>query len=114
MPNNKQFLYVGHYIATSGEYVFKIGTTNNLKRRSQEHTRMYKKCKNYPLQSENEFVYDWSISLSKSNTLKYEDENKAEWQKMVNCTYIRNDRFVFSEKPTLLQISIRKTYTINL
>ena len=39
----KEYLYVGHYIDKNGFYILKIGTTNDLKRRAQEHTRNYKK-----------------------------------------------------------------------
>ena len=46
----KEFLYVGHYIDTDGNYILKIGTTNDLRRRATEHTRHYRKAKNivYP------------------------------------------------------------------
>ena len=32
----KEFLYVGHYIDTDGNYILKIGTTNDLRRRAAE------------------------------------------------------------------------------
>ena len=35
----KEFLYVGHYIDIDGNYILKIGTTNDLKRRQTEHTQ---------------------------------------------------------------------------
>ena len=38
----KENLYVGHYIDKNGFYILIIGTTNDLKRRAQEHTRNYK------------------------------------------------------------------------
>ena len=38
----KEFLYVGHYVDTEGKYILKIGTTNDLARRAQEHTRNYR------------------------------------------------------------------------
>ena len=43
---DKEFLYVGYYTDTEDNTILKIGTTNNLKRRQQEHTRNYKKTKN--------------------------------------------------------------------
>lgn len=46
---NKEFLYVGHYYDENGVYILKIGTTNDLKRRQQEHTRNYKKSPVYRL-----------------------------------------------------------------
>ena len=46
---NKEFLYVGYYVDTEGNTILKIGTTNNLKRRQQEHTRNYKRAKEYTM-----------------------------------------------------------------
>lgn len=43
MSLNKEFLYVGHYIDVLGNYILKVGTTNDLARRQKEHTRNYKK-----------------------------------------------------------------------
>ena len=114
MNNEKQFLYVGHYTTEQGEYILKIGTTNDLERRRKEHTRNYRRCKNCPMPKDTEFCYDWTLPLSKYNTLRYEDANKAEWQKMGIGTFIRNDRFKCKEKPPSIQVSIKKTYTINL
>ena len=36
MQKNKEFLYVGHYIDTNGNFILKVGTTNDLKRRQTE------------------------------------------------------------------------------
>ena len=33
----KEYLYVGHYIDTKGNYILKVGTTNNLKNRQRQH-----------------------------------------------------------------------------
>ena len=35
---NKEYLYVGHYIDDEGNYILKVGTTNDLERRRKEHT----------------------------------------------------------------------------
>ena len=64
---NKEFLYVGYYIDTENNTILKIGTTNNLKRRQQEHTRNYKKTENCRLPKTGNFTYLWylfSILLS--------------------------------------------------
>ena len=45
----KEFLYVGHYIDINGDYILKIGTTNDLDRRRKEHTRNYKRSPNYKM-----------------------------------------------------------------
>ena len=111
---NKEFLYVGHYTDTEGNYILKIGTTNDLERRRKEHTRTYKKSINYQMPAEAEFEYDWHTPLSKYNTLRYEDRNRAIWQDMGIGEFVRNDRFCCKEKPAMVEITIRKTYEIYL
>jgi len=108
----KEFLYVGHYIDTQGNYVLKVGTTNNLERRRKEHNRSYLNSPNHP--RETEFEYDWHKSLSKWNTLRYEQKTKEKWKEETEGEYIRNDRFIFAEKPSKVEITIRKTYEIIL
>ena len=112
--NTKEFLYVGHYIDSADNYILKIGTTNDLNRRKQEHIRNYSKAKTHALKSGCEFEYDFTIPLSKYNTLRFEDKNRQKWQEMGVGEYIRNDRFLCVEKPTEVNITIKKTYTINL
>ena len=63
---------------------------------------------------ENEFEYDWTLPLSKYNTLRYEDKNRKKWQELAVGVFIRNDRFVCAEKPLEVEVSIRKTYKISL
>ena len=112
MATNKEFFYVGHYIATSGEYVLKVGTTNDITRRTKEHNKFFASTPNYPRATE--FVIDWFIPLSKYNTLRTEDRTKERFKKENFGEYVRNDRFVFEEKPSQIEITIRKTYTITL
>lgn len=114
MVKNKEFLYVGHYIDIDGNYILKVGTTNDLKRRQIEHTRNYKKTPHHPMPPNARFEYDWSVPLSKYNTLRFEDKTKAQWIADNVGEYIRNDRFVCKEKPQVVEITIRKTYTITL
>ena len=78
----KEFLYVGHYIDTEGNFVLKVGTTNDLERRRKEHNRNYLKSAYHPRDSE--FEYDWYRPLSKWNTLKYEEKTKEEWKINLN------------------------------
>jgi hypothetical protein len=111
---NKEFLYGGHYIDIYGNYIFKIGTTNNLERRQGEHTKNYKKSPNHQMPLDGSFEYDFSIPLSKYNTLRFEDKTKAQWIADAVGEYIRNDRFVCEEKPQAVEIKIRKTYKITL
>lgn len=114
MKKNKEFLYVGHYFDADGKYILKIGTTNDLKRRAQEHTRKYRKTAKHTLPADGEFVYDWYTPLSKYNTQRYEDSNRAKWQELGVGAFLRNDRFVCDEKPATVAVTIRKTYIISL
>jgi hypothetical protein len=111
----KEFLYVGHYTDSDGNYILKIGTTNDLKRRAQEHTRNYRRAKMYNLPKNDSFTYDWYLPLSKYNTIRYEDRNRQKWQEMAIGDFVRNDRFNCGRrKPKSVQVTIRKTYVIDL
>lgn len=110
----KEFLYVGHYFDINGDFILKIGTTNDLKRRAAEHTRNYKRTKNLTMPKDSKFVYDWFIPLSKYNTLRYEDKNRKAWQDEGIGTFIRNDRFKCDKKPQKVIVKIRKSYEIIL
>lgn len=111
----KEFLCVGHYIDTAGRYILKIGTTNDLRRRASEHTRNYRKAAEYTLPRGEKFEYDFSLRLSKYNTLRYEDRNRARWQDSGVGEYVRNDRFNCGHrKPERVTIQIRKEYEVLL
>ena len=111
----KEFLYVGHYFDTEGNYILKIGTTNDLDRRRKEHTRNYRKAPHNSLPQDKEFVYDWHLPLSKYNTRRYEDKNRELWQEAGIGEYIRNDRFnCGNNKPNCVTVTIKKTYEIAL
>ena len=114
MQSNKEYLYVGHYLDTHGNYILKIGTTDNLKRRRREHNNYYRRTPNHPMPHENTFEYDWYLPLSKYNTLRYEDRNKSRWQEELSADYLNNDRFIFAEKPQSVNVKIRKNYLIIL
>lgn len=114
MVTNKEFLYVGHYTDTDGFYIVKIGTTNDLDRRRKEHTRNYKKSPNCTMPQDAQFEYDWFLPLSKYNTLRYEDRNKAKWQEENLGVYMRNDRFKCNTKPDYVEVEIRKKYKVFL
>lgn len=114
MNNAKEFLYVGHYYDIYNRYILKIGTTNDLERRRKEHTRNYRKAGEYRMPATSEFVYDFSLPLSKYNTIRFEDKNREAWQNQQIGEFVRNDRFCCATKPELVTITIRKTYTIPL
>lgn len=111
---NKEWLYVGHYIDINGNYMLKVGTTNDLKRRRTEHTRNYKKSPNYTMPPNGTFEYDFWLPLSKYNTLRYEDRNRALWQEQNIGEFVRNDRFFCETKPNFVEIRIKKTYIVQL
>ena len=111
---NKEFLYVGYYIDVNGNYILKIGTTNDLQRRKTEHNRNYKKSPEHTMPKDGQFSYIWKLPLSKYNTIRYEDKNRQKWQDMEIGQYVRNDRFVLHKVPEQVEITIRKTYTIPL
>ena len=114
ITGNKEFLYVGHYTDTQSRYILKIGTTNDLERRRLEHTRNYKRAKQYTMPKDSSFVYDWHLPLSKYNTLRFEDKNRAAWQNLGIGEFVRNDRFCCKQKPKKVNVTIRKTYEIEL
>lgn len=114
MAREKEFLYVGHYVDTKGRFILKIGTTNDLERRQSEHTRNYKKSREFTMPEDGQFIYDWYLRLSKYNTLRFEDSNRALWQQMGIGRFIRNDRFFCEQKPDEVAVTIRKTYMVQL
>lgn len=110
----KEFLYVGHYTDTNGNYILKVGTTNDLDRRKAEHTRNYHRAKIYKMPIEDKFEYDFFIPLSKYNTLRYEDRTRQKWINEAIGEFVRNDRFLCEKKPEFVEITIHKTYRIPL
>ena len=110
----KEFLYVGHYYDKNGNYILKVGTTNNLDRRKQEHTRNYKRVKHFPIADNTEFQYDWHLPLSRANTLRVEGKTKELWKMLGIGEYIPNDRFYCVTKPAEVPVKVRKTYTVIL
>jgi len=111
---NKEYLYVGRYYDTDRNYILKIGTTDDLKRRAYEHNYNYRKAKTHTMPRDEKFEYIWTLPLSKYNTLRFEDRNRQRWIDENFGDFIRNDRFVFAEKPARAIIKIRKEYEIIL
>ena len=110
----KEFLYIGHYTDTKGNYILKIGTTNDLKRRKSQHTTNYRRAKQYTMPQNSEFEYDWSLPLSKYNTFRYEDRNREKFKQERIGEYVRNDRFCCKQKPARVVVKIKKEYEIIL
>lgn len=109
----KEYLYIGHYEDTENNYILKVGTTKDLKRRRRQHNRLYPMVKNHPMKKGNLFIYSWYIKLSHKNTLKYEKEFK-ECMKISKAIYIPKDRFLFKKKPEKIYLTVQKTYEIKL
>ena len=110
----KEFLYVGYYYDIFGRFILKIGTTCDLHRRMMEHNRNYKKSPNYTMPADGTFTYLWTLPLSKYNTLRYEDKNRAMWQEQGIGEFVRNDRFVLDNVPIFVEVKVRRTYQISL
>ena len=107
-------MYVGHYYDTENNYILKIGTTNDLTRRTKEHTRNYRKAVNYTLPKDSDFIMDWFIKLSRYNTHRFEDSNRELWRAAGIGEFIRNDRFLCAVKPLTVNVKIRKVYAVSL
>lgn len=109
----KEFFYIGHYMS-NGDYILKVGTTNRLKERRQEHTRNYRRNKNYPMSNEDKFEYDFIIPLSVYNTLRVEDRTREQLKNSGYGEFLRNDRFKCEKKPEKIVVKVRKEYEVIL
>lgn len=84
--------------------MYKIGTTNNVKRRMQQHQRYYKK----PI------TVIWvSRPYSKYTTLRVEEQTIKRWKELNGFEYIRNDRFIINPQIKQVTIKVRKEWTID-
>lgn len=111
----KEYFYIGHYIDQDDNYILKVGTTNDLERRTKEHTRNYKKSPHSPLKNNCEFHMDWFIPLSKYNTLRIEDRTRENLKQISIGQFIANDRFNCGKQaPSCIEVKIRKIYKIFL
>lgn len=105
--NGKDYQYVYFLrIGDSQERLFKIGTTNDPRRRMLEHERNYKK----PVT-----VLWLSPKLrGRFTSLKVEEDNKEKWINRTNWEYLRNDRFIIPPEITSVKITIKKDYFVQL
>ena len=100
----KDFVYFIQ-IGEPSERLFKIGTTNNMKRRMREHEKYYGK----------KVVVLWqSPAYSKWTTLRIEDKMKNQWIEEGIFEYLRNDRFLIPEKVKEVMIKVRKEYVVSI
>lgn len=105
--NGKDYQYVYFLrIGDPQERLFKIGTTNDPRRRMLEHQRNYKK----PVT-----VLWLSPKLrGRFTSLKVEEDNKEKWINGTNWEYLRNDRFIIPPEITSVKITIKKDYFVQL
>lgn len=105
--NGKDYQYVYFLrIGDPQERLFKIGTTNDPRRRMLEHERNYKK----PVT-----VLWLSPKLrGRFTSLKAEEDNKEKWIAGTNWEYLRNDRFIIPPEVDSVKITIKKDYFVQL
>lgn len=105
--NGKDYQYVYFLrIGDPQERLFKIGTTNDPRRRMLEHERNYKK----PVT-----VLWLSPKLrGRFTSLKVEEDNKEKWIAGTNWEYLRNDRFIIPPEVDSIKITIKKDYFVQL
>ena len=110
------FLYIGHYTDRNGNYILKLGTTNNLERRQKEHTKNYHNAATHTMREDEEFTYTWFIKIAnKYQALECEDINRQNWKDLEIGKYLRNDRFACDKKPCKIEIQTLETvYKITL
>ena len=109
------YVYVGHYTDIDGNYILKVGTTNNIKRRTCEHTAAYKEKKKYKMPKDGQFVMDWYRPVSYKNSIKTEDKTRQAWKNEGIGQFIPKDRFnCGANPPRQVKVKIRKEWTIDL
>ena len=109
------YVYVGHYTDIDGNYILKVGTTNNIRRRTCEHTAAYKEKKKYQMPKDGQFVMDWYRPVSYKNSIKTEDRTRQAWKNEGIGQFIPKDRFnCGANPPRQVKVKIRKEWTIDL
>jgi predicted GIY-YIG superfamily endonuclease len=83
--------------------LYKIGTTNNIKKRMAQHRRYYG--------TDIEIIWV-SPAYSKWTTLRVEARMIELWKTFEGFEYIRNDRFVIDSNIHQITIKVRKDYVI--
>ena len=98
---NKHYIYFIR-IGEPDKRLFKIGTTNNMNRRMNEHKRYYK---------EDVTILGVIPVTSEYTTLRVEKQTKENWiENHPDWQYLRNDRFIIPEDVTEIEIRVRKKY----
>lgn len=109
------YVYVGHYTDIDGNYILKVGTTNNIKRRTCEHTAVYKEKKKYKMPKDGQFVMDWYRPVSYKNSINTEDRTRQAWKDERIGQFIPKDRFnCGATPPRQVKVKIRKEWIVDL
>ena len=90
-------------VGDPSENLYKIGTTNNLKRRMREHEKNYQK----PIE-----VLWVSPAYSKWTTLRVETATIEQWKQLEGFEYIRNDRFISNPTIRAVTIKVKKEWVV--
>lgn len=109
------YVYVGHYTDVDGNYILKVGTTNNITRRTYEHTATYKQKTKYTLPKEQRFIMDWYRPVSYKNSIRTEDRTRQAWKDEGIGQFVPKDRFnCGANPPRQVRVKIRKEWIIDL
>ena len=109
------YVYVVHYTYIDGNYILKVGTTNNIRRRTCEHTAAYKEKKKYQMPKDGQFVMDWYRPVSYKNSIKTEDRTRQAWKNEGIGKFIPKDRFnCGATPPRQVKVKIRKEWIVDL
>lgn len=102
MQKNKDHIYFIR-IGAPSDNLYKIGTTNNIKRRMREHSKNY----NAPIE-----VLWVSPPYSKWTTLRVETAMIERWKETEGFEYVRNDRFIINPTIHSVIIKVRKNWVV--
>ena len=109
------YVYVGHYTDIDGNYILKVGTTNNIRRRTCEHTAAYKEKKKYQMPKDGHFVMDWYRPVSHKNSINTENRTRQAWKNEGIGKFIPKDRFnCGATPPRQVKVKIRKEWIVDL
>ena len=109
------YVYVGHYTDIDGNYILKVGTTNNIRRRTCEHTAAYKEKKKYKMPKDGQFVMDWYRPVSYKNSINTENRTRQAWKNEGIGQFIPKDRFnCGATPPRQVKVKIKKEWIVDL
>lgn len=110
-----EYVYVGHYTDIDGNYILKVGTTNDLNRRRREHNQSYSKKKQYKMAKGTKFTYDWYRPVSHNYAINTENRTRTQWKNEGVGEFIPKDRFnCGATPPRQVKVKIRKEWTVDL